>query len=65
MEILWALLEVRIEQEGRDDPVYFRAEWARAAGAHLCSPLVLFDVRQPRALCGSAFEPWSVVAHIE
>ena len=35
-------------------------------GAHLrFSPLALFDVGQPRALRGIAFEPWSVVAHVE
>ena len=66
MEILWAWLEVRIEREGRDDPVRFGTDWARAAGAHLrFSPLALFDMKRPRALRGSAFEPRSVAAHIE
>ena len=48
------------------DPVCFGAAWARAAqGSSTFSPLALFDVRQPRALRVSAFEPRSVVAHVE
>ena len=35
-EILRAWLEVRIEREGQDDPVHFKADRAKATGAHLC-----------------------------
>ena len=56
MGILWARLEARIEREGQDE----------ATGAHLrFLPWLLFDMGRPRALRGPAFEPRSVIAHVE
>ena len=61
-----AWLEIRIEREGLRWPCLLRSRLGQGHyGSSVFSPLALFDARWPRALRGPAFEPRSVVAHVE
>ena len=67
VEILWVWLGVRIERE-KVEMSQSASEWGRAGPLGLVSvvfSLALFDMSWPRALCGPAFKPQSVEAHIE
>ena len=67
VEILWVWLGVRIEREKVEvSQSASERGWAGPLGlVSVVFSLALFDTRRPRALCGSAFEPRPVVAHIE
>ena len=67
VEILWVWLGVRIEREKVEmSQSTSERGWVGPLGlVSVVYSLALFDMRQPRALCGPAFEPQSMVAHIE